>query len=164
MFTDMGATTVGMPVPAVPEALSKGVIDATVIPWEVTVPLKVSELVGNHTTWPGNALYTTTFIFAMNPDQYAALPDDLKKVIDDNSGEEFSAFAGKTMEAADEPGRKFAMDRGNNIIDLTEDQIAEWKAAAAPIEAWWIEEVKGAGLDGQALLDEAKALIAKNSM
>jgi TRAP-type C4-dicarboxylate transport system substrate-binding protein len=36
----LGATPVGMPVPAVPEALSKGVIDGTVIPWEVTAPLK----------------------------------------------------------------------------------------------------------------------------
>ncbi|MEC7792786.1 MAG: TRAP transporter substrate-binding protein [Pseudomonadota bacterium] len=163
MFTDMGATTVGMPVPAVPEALSKGVIDATVIPWEVTTALKVSELVGNHTTWPNNALYTTTFIWAMNKDKYAALPDDLKKVIDDNSGEEFSAFAGKTMQAADQQGFDFAKERGNNIIDLNEDQIAEWKAAAAPIETWWVEEVTKAGLDGQALLDEAKALIQENT-
>ncbi len=163
MFTDMGATTVGMPVPAVPEALSKGVIDATVIPWEVTTALKVSELVGNHTTWPNNALYTTTFIWAMNKDKYAALPDDLKKVIDDNSGEDFSAFAGKTMQAADQQGFDFAKERGNNIIDLNEDQIAEWKAAAAPIEAWWVEEVTKAGLDGQALLDEAKALIQENT-
>jgi TRAP-type C4-dicarboxylate transport system substrate-binding protein len=163
LFTDMGATTVGMPVPAVPEALSKGVIDATVIPWEVTTALKVSELVDNHTTFPNNALYTTTFIWAMNKDKYEALPDDLKKVIDDNSGEEFSAFAGKTMQAADQQGYDFANERGNNIIALTDDQIQEWKEAAAPIEAWWVEEVTAGGLDGQALLDEAKALIAENS-
>ncbi|MEM6729501.1 MAG: TRAP transporter substrate-binding protein, partial [Pseudomonadota bacterium] len=36
LFSSMGATAVGMPVPAVPESLSKGVIDAAVIPWEVT--------------------------------------------------------------------------------------------------------------------------------
>ncbi|WP_407494591.1 TRAP transporter substrate-binding protein [Pseudooceanicola sp. MF1-13] len=163
LFTDMGATTVGMPVPAVPEALSKGVIDATVIPWEVTTALKVSELVENHTTFPNNALYTTTFIWAMNKDKYDALPDDLKKVIDDNSGEDFSAFAGKVMQEADQQGFDFAKERGNNIIDLTDEQIQEWKDAAAPIEAWWVEEVTSNGLDGQALLDEAKALIAENS-
>ena len=37
-----GATPVGMPVPAIPEGLSKGVIDGTTIPWEVTTALKVS--------------------------------------------------------------------------------------------------------------------------
>ncbi|MGR3321867.1 MAG: TRAP transporter substrate-binding protein [Pseudooceanicola sp.] len=164
MFTDMGATTVGMPVPAVPEALSKGVIDATVIPWEVTTALKVSELVENHTVWPDNSLYTTTFIYAMNKDKYESLPEDLQKVIDDNSLEEFSAFAGRVMQAADQQGYDFAKERGNNIIELSPEQVQSWKDAAAPIEGWWIEEMDKAGIDGQALLDEAKALIEKNSM
>ena len=53
-------------VPAVPQALSKGVIDATVIPWEVTGALKIPELVTNHTTFGDASLYTTTFVFAMN--------------------------------------------------------------------------------------------------
>ena len=85
MFSSLGATPVGMPVPAVPEALSKGVIDATVIPWEVTGALKVNELVSNHTTFGEDSLYTTTFIFAMNKDRWNALPDDLKAIIDANS-------------------------------------------------------------------------------
>ena len=66
LFEALGATSIGMPVPAVPEALSKGVIDATVIPWEVTTALKVAELVDNHTVFGDAALYTTTFLFAMN--------------------------------------------------------------------------------------------------
>jgi TRAP-type C4-dicarboxylate transport system substrate-binding protein len=36
MLEQLGAVAVGMPVPAVPEAVSKGVIDGAVIPWEVT--------------------------------------------------------------------------------------------------------------------------------
>src|SRR3546814_21011711 len=43
LISALGATPVGMPVPAMPEALSKGVIDGTVIPWEVTTPLKRSD-------------------------------------------------------------------------------------------------------------------------
>ncbi|GAA6189010.1 TRAP transporter substrate-binding protein [Litorivita sp. NS0012-18] len=163
LFSTMGATPVGMPVPAVPEALSKGVIDATVIPWEVTSALKVSELVSNHTEFGDDTLYTTTFIFAMNKDKYESLSDELKAVIDANSGADVSAWAGKVMQAADAPARKIAVDRGNTIITLTPEQVAEWKAAAAPIEAGWVEEVSTNDLDGQALLDEAKALIAKHS-
>ena len=164
MFSSLGATPVGMPVPAIPEALSKGVVDATVIPWEVTTALKVSEMVENHTTFPGQGLYTTTFIFGMNKQKYESLPDDLKAVIDANSGEEFSAFAGKVMQEADDPARDFAVERGNNIIELSEEQQQEWKDAAEPIKGWWVEEMKGSGIDGQALLDEAQALIEKNSM
>ncbi len=163
MFTELGATPVGMPVPAVPEALSKGVIDATVIPWEVTGALKVPELVSNHTEFSNASLYTTTFIFAMNKDKYDALPDDLKAVIDANSGADVSAWAGKTMEAADGPSREKAVANGNNIITLDDAQVGEWKAAAASQETDWVKEMSDKGFDGQALLDQAKALIAKYS-
>ena len=52
MLGDLGATPVGMPVPAIPESLSKGVIDGAVIPWEVTAMLKIPEMVA---TTPGSA-------------------------------------------------------------------------------------------------------------
>ena len=161
LLTVLGATPVGMPVPAVSEALSKGVIDGTTIPWEVTAALKVPELVKNHTEFTGKALYTITFVLAMNKDKYNSLPDDLKAVIDANSGEEFSVFAGGTQADADGPARQKAVDLGNNIITLSAEETAEWKKAAQPVYDEWIADVKGKGIDGQALIDEASALIAQ---
>ena len=163
MFSSMGATPVGMPVPAVPEGLSKGVIDATVIPWEVTGALKVPELVTNHLEFGDATLYTTTFLFAMNKDTYNAMPDDLKQILDDNSGAEFSAFAGKQMQMDDGPAREFALDLGNEVTTLTPEQVEAWRVAAAPTVDAWIEDVSGQGLDGAALIEEAKALIASYS-
>ena len=96
MLQTLGAVPVGMPVPAVPEAVSKGVIDGAVIPWEITLPLKMRELVGNHTEFSGDrGLYTATFVFAMNQASYDRLPDDLKKIIDQNSGMMAAAWAGR---------------------------------------------------------------------
>src|SRR5699024_1124374 len=117
-----GATTVEMPVPAVPESLSKGVIDATLLPWEVTASLKSSELVHNHTEFPGAPSYTSAFVIAMNKSVYDNLPDDLKAVIDANSGLEFSANAAKLSAAADGPAREIAVGLGNNIIELSPDE------------------------------------------
>ena len=161
LFKELGATPVGMPVPAIPEALSKGVIDATVIPWEVTGALKVPELVSNHTEFGDAALYTTSFVFAMNKDKYDSLPDDLKAVIDANSGADFSAFAGKTMAAYDAPSREMAVELGNNIVELSPEQVAEWEAAAAPVYDHWKAEMEAAGIDGADLIERAQALIAK---
>ncbi len=118
LLTQLGAEPVGLPVPAVSEALSKGVINGTTIPWEVVPSLKVSELVHNHTEFGTPALYTLTFVLAMNKDKYESLPDDLKKVIDDNSGIEMSGFAGRMQAGADAPARKQAEEMGNNIIVL----------------------------------------------
>ncbi|WP_164661368.1 TRAP transporter substrate-binding protein [Tropicibacter sp. Alg240-R139] len=163
LLTKLGATPVGMPVPAVPEGLSKGVIDGTTIPWEVTAALKVPELVENHTEFTGKALYTLTFVLAMNKEKYESLPDDLKKVIDDNSGLEFSVFAGGTMADADGPSRVIAEDLGNNIITLDADQTAEWQALAMPIYDEWIADMDSKGKDGKALIEEAQMLIEKYS-
>ena len=159
LLEKMGATPVGMPVPAVSEGLSKGVIDGTTIPWEVTAALKVPELVSNHTEFEGNALYVLTFVLAMNKDRYDSLPDDLKKVIDDNSGLEFSIFAGGTQSDSDGPARQLAVDRGNNIVTVGGDDLQAWRDVAQPIYDEWIADMKGRGLDGQALIDEARALM-----
>jgi TRAP-type C4-dicarboxylate transport system substrate-binding protein len=160
LLNQLGATPVGMPVPAVPEALSKGVIDGTTIPWEVTRALKVPELVQNHTEFTGPMLYTITFVLVMNKDKFNELPADLQKVMDDNSGMDFSVFAGGTQSDADGPSRQLAVDRGNNIITLDAAQSAAWAAAAAPVYDTWLAEMKDRGIDGQALIDQAKALMA----
>lgn len=161
LLSKMGAEPVGMPVPAVPEGLSKGVIDGTTIPWEVTPALKVPELVNNHTEFEGNALYVLTFVLAMNKDRYDSLPDDLKQVIDDNTGLEFSVFAGGTQADADGPARQVAVDRGNNIVTVSGDDLQAWKDVAAPIYEEWIADMDARGKDGQALVDEARMLIEK---
>ncbi|MGJ8626089.1 MAG: TRAP transporter substrate-binding protein [Sulfitobacter sp.] len=154
-----GATPIGMPVPAIPEGLSKGVIDGTTIPWEVTAALKVPELVSNHTEFTGNALYVLTFVLAMNKDKYDSMPADLQKVIDDNSGLEFSIFAGGTQEDSDGPARQLAVDRGNNIVTLNAEETQVWKDAAQPIYDEWVADMQTKGIDGQALIDEARALM-----
>ena len=164
MLTKLGATPVGMPVPAVSEALSKGVIDATTIPWEVTPSLKVSELVKNHTGFAGkNGLYTQTFVVAMNKASYDKLPDDLKKVIDDNSGIETAAFFGRVMDEGDKAGLAIAEKLGNNIITLDEAETQRWKDAAEPLIKAWSDEMTAKGKDGPALVEEARALIEKHS-
>lgn len=163
LLTELGATPVGMPVPAVPEGLSKGVIDGTTIPWEVTAALKVPELVTNHTEFTGKALYTLTFVLAMNKPKFDSLPADLQQIIDDNSGLEFSVFAGGTQADADGPSREMALDMGNNVITLDAAQTAEWRERAQPIYDKWLADMTEKGIDGQALIDEATMLIEKYS-
>lgn len=154
-----GATPVGMPVPAVSEALANGVIDGATIPWEVTPALKVPELVKNHTEFEGAALYNLTFVLAMNKERYESLPDDLKAVIDKNSGLEFSIFAGGTQADADGPARQIAVDLGNNIITVSAADAEEWRKVVEPVYAKWVEDMAARGIDGQALIDEARSLM-----
>lgn len=155
----VGAEAVGLPVTGVAEALSRGVIDGTTIPWEVTTALRVSELVQNHTEFDGPGLYTLTFSFAMNQDAYDALPEDLREVIDRNSGHDFSVFAGGTQADADGPARQIAVDRNNNIFTVSREEAAQWDDLVRPLYDRWVADMNGRGIDGQALIDQARALM-----
>ena len=158
----MGATAVGMPVPAFPEALSKGVVEGGVIPWEITLPLKVHELTDGHSEVAGEkAMYNTFFIWAMNKDSYANLPDDLKAVIDANSGLEASAWAGRAMDTGDKKALAVISKGRNPIITMSQEATDAIKAIAEPQIAEWVKSMDAAGLPGQAMLDDARALIAK---
>ncbi|MEY4294736.1 MAG: Sialic acid-binding periplasmic protein SiaP precursor [Pseudomonadota bacterium] len=161
----LGATPVGMPLPSIPDALSKGTINGAVIPWEVVPSVKVQELTKYHAEFDpaGGALYTLTFVMAMNKAKYNSLPADLKKVIDANSGIETSGWLGKTQAAGDPAGRKSAADRGNTIFTIGTTEAQEFRRASRAIEIEWVEDMNKRGFDGKKLLDGAKALIEKHT-
>ncbi|MBW7850024.1 MAG: TRAP transporter substrate-binding protein [Rhodospirillales bacterium] len=150
----LGAVPVGMPVPEVYEALSRGVVDGTVIPWEVTVPTRVNELVKYHTN---TGLYTSVFLLAMNKDKYESLPADLKAVVDKNSGANIVQKIGKAWDDAELPGLKQAKDGKHEITTLSAEEKARWIKTTRPVIDAWIARTP----NGQALYDEAAALVKK---
>ncbi len=163
LLAALGATPVAMPVPAVGEALSKGVIDGALVPYEVVPSVKIQELVKFHSeTDPVEpAIYTSTFVFAMNKAKYESLPADLKKVIDTNSGVELSGRIGATFLQADAEGKKLTQGNTTNVISKAE--LQQWKAVGQTVSDAWVKEVTAKGMNGQQLLDGAKALLQKHA-
>lgn len=165
MLAAFGATPVSMPVPAVTEALSKGVIDGFVLPWEVIPTIKAHEMVKYHSeTDPAyRTLYVALFIWAMNPAKYSSLPADLRKVIDDNTGHDTSAWIGAKWDASAPPARKIAAERGNTLYTIPGSELASWEKASQPLYEDYVKDLNGKGLDGKAMLQEARDLIGKYS-
>jgi TRAP-type C4-dicarboxylate transport system substrate-binding protein len=161
----LGAIPVGMPLPGIPDALSKGTINGAVIPWEVVPAVKVNELTKFHAEFDpaGGCLYTTTFVMAMNKAKYNSLPPDLKKIIDDNSGIETSGWLGKVQQDGDVPGRKTASDRNNTIFTVGPVEAQEFRRKSRALEIEWLEDMNKRGYDGRKLLDTARSLIEKHS-
>lgn len=158
----LGATPVGMPMPSVPDSLAKGVIDGALIPWEVTIPLRVHEIVKNHTTFGGDrSLYVGFLVFAMNKQKYDSLPADLKAIIDKNSGPEVSRQAGRVLDEADARAIEVARKRGNNIVVLDPAEVDRWKQASQKVYQSWISRMKEKGIDGKALVDDVNSMFAK---
>ena len=159
----LGSSPVAMPVPELPQALSKKVVDGTTIPFEVSLPLKVHELVDYHHEFEdGTRLGTAVFLFGMNKNTYDSLPDDLKQVIDDNSGANIAEQIGQVWMDVEAPGIEAAETAGNEIIRWPNDSKAAWEEAVQPAIDRWVEEVTANGIDGQALLDTARSAVEKN--
>lgn len=159
----LGAQPVGMPVPQVPDALSKGTIDGAVIPYEVGPSIKIDEL-AKFTAEPDrndHALYTALFVVPMNKAKYDSLPADLKAVIDKNSGREFSAFLGKTQAGNDVPGKEKMIKGGHTITVIEKSELENWKKASSSIDDEWIADMNKKGIDGAVLYRDAQALVQK---
>ncbi len=162
LIEQLGASAVGMPAPQMPEALSRNVIDGTVIPWEVTSAFRVQELVDTHTEFSGGrGLYTTPFVLAMNQDAYDDLPDDLRAILDEHSGLMLADWIGSAMDAFDAPARDIAVERGNTIVTIEGAELAAWQEAGERVRAGWVAEMEEAGIDGAMLIAEAERLVAE---
>lgn len=157
----LGATPVGMPVPAFPEALSRGVVDGGVITWEQAPSLGFADLIESHTDVAGDqSLYNLYFLWAMNRGVYEALPPDLRAVIDANSGLMASAWAGRAHDTGDAEGRIAMEDAGNTIAEMSPALTAEIATLGEAVIADWIVDMEARGLDGAGLVEAARAAVA----
>ncbi|WP_191602437.1 TRAP transporter substrate-binding protein [Marinomonas algicola] len=162
-FREVDANTVFLPVTEMPSALSKGVIDVAVLPYEVVLPMKIYELVKHHTEFRGAGLYANAFIFSMNNKVYDSMPPDLQAVIDNNSNIPLAGHIGDLFDNYEVFARKFAVDQGNTFDYIEGDEHARWVKAMSPVTTKWVEDMNDDGYDGQRLLDKTKDLIEKYS-
>lgn len=160
----MGAEPVGMPIPALPEAMAKGVVDGALTTYEIAPALKLNELDKFVTELPnGGRLGTAVFMLAMNKDRYNELPDDLKKIIDANSGVNVAPEIGQMWEDFEIPGKQALEQSGVGITVLSEEEGAKFDKANEQVVERWIKEVSKKGIDGEGLVKAAREAIAKAS-
>ena len=160
----MGAAPVSMPVPGVPQALSKKVVDGALIPWEIIPPLKLQDMTkyqieGENMTRFG----TTTFQVSMNQGTWDKLPGDLQDAFMQASNKAWVREVGEVWHRTDIGGIGVATKAGNEHITLSAAETAEFKKVLEPVVDRWVKEVSGAGIDGNSLVSKARELVAKYS-
>lgn len=161
MLTNLGAEVVFFPVTDMVVGLSNGVIDGCCLPYEVVPAFKLQELT-SFTSEPAagsRGLYANTFAFIMSERTYDGLSDDLRGVIDANSGIELSQRIGKQFDEFEAFGRGMVEKQGNTITEIPAETIVEWREAAAPIHEAWIEKLDKSGHDGAAIMARANELL-----
>jgi TRAP-type C4-dicarboxylate transport system substrate-binding protein len=145
--------------------VSKGTIDGFFLPWEVMPSLKLHEMVKFHSeTDPTRpALYSSVFIFGMNQAKYDSLPADLKKVIDANSGADYSRAIGKIWDNSQAAGRKAAQDRGNTFHTIPGSELDNWVKVSAGLYDEWSADMDKRGLPGKQMLSDVRDMLKKHA-
>ncbi|SEP12288.1 TRAP-type C4-dicarboxylate transport system, substrate-binding protein [Salinihabitans flavidus] len=160
----LGASPVAMPVPELPPALQKGVVDGAMIPWEIIPPLKIHEQTEYQIEGHDKERFgSTSFQVSMNADRWNGLPDDIQQAFRDASGRDWWGKVGEVWRGTDNFGIELAVKSGNTHITLTEEETQAFRDALAPVVDRWIEDVSAKGIDGDDLVEKARDLIADNT-
>jgi len=161
LLESMGAEPVFFPVTEMVVGLSNGVIDGCCLPYEVVPPFKLQELTKfSCEAAPGaRGLYANTNTLLMNQASYEGLSDDLRGVIDANSGIALSQRIGQTFDQFEAVGRGIVEKNGNEIVEIARDEIAKWQEASKPVYANWQKTLDDAGHDGAAIIARANELL-----
>lgn len=149
-----GAAPVGMPASDTYTALQRGVIDGLSFTWQPIQAFRLDELINTHTNIP---FYNSTFVISMNKDKYDRLPEDLKKVIDDNSGAALAANISKVFDVSNDKAMAAAKEKGDVMIDIP-DPLNEpnWKGPLIEGSQKYLDEVNATGLDADAVYEKIK--------
>jgi TRAP-type transport system periplasmic protein len=160
------AKTLGMnatlkPAPESYELLSTGVMDGTLFPAESVESFKIDKVIKHATTFPGG-LYNTSFVFMMNQATYDKLPPDVKKVVDEMSGEVAARQFGRGWDRVDRRGMAFMQAAGVQFTKADAGFVKDVQGKTAALEDKWASEAQGKGLNNaKGVLAEFRAEIKK---
>ncbi|WP_367109561.1 TRAP transporter substrate-binding protein [uncultured Psychrobacter sp.] len=153
-----GASPVGLPATDIYTSLQRGVIDGLSLPWSPTGDFKLTEITSAHTNIP---FYSSALLVTMNKDKYESLPEDLKKIIDDNSGRVMADIAGEMFDREDAKFMEEARAKGDTIIDIPDPlNDPDWKGPLLEGTNKYLADVNALGLDADGVYEKAQAASA----
>ena len=158
-MSQLGATNVQSSAPEVRDLLDKGVADSVLFPWGSVVLFGLDKVTKFHIDAP---FYVTTFVLVFNKDKYDQMSAVQRKAIDDNCTTEMAGRVGEHWGDFEHAGiAKIKAEAGHEVYPLTADQLAQWKAAAEPLEKTWASNVRKVGIDPAVAMKELKDDLTK---
>jgi TRAP-type C4-dicarboxylate transport system substrate-binding protein len=158
MVKTLGAVPVSITAPDTYTALERGTIDGTIFPWEAISSFKIAEVLKWHVA---SGLYVAPLFTLMNQKKYDSLPPDLRKVIDDLSGNFGAEFNGRVWDQNELVGIEAIKKAGATIYTLPPEERQRWAARLKPIEDEWLKGMEAKGLPGRQLLGDLREAIKK---
>jgi TRAP-type C4-dicarboxylate transport system substrate-binding protein len=137
----VGATPVVLQVNEVMEAVKAGNIDGIITNWGN--PLQgFNDYMKFHTD---TQFYTAAFFIVMNREKYQGLPADVRRAVDELSGEKWSAKFGPLWDKWDAPVRQGASGPGHEIIVPDAATMAAWREGLQPVTDRYLADLAAHG-------------------
>jgi TRAP-type C4-dicarboxylate transport system substrate-binding protein len=147
-----GSIPVEMPITETYTAMERGVVDGTVIDWGGFRVFKLDDLTKYSTI---TDFYVVTMAVLMNKDKWEKLPEDVKTILEQNTGMSLSTWCGNAYDAFDGPSKQKVVEKGIEIIELPDTEMAKLRAQTMIQRENWVKSMNEKGLPGQKVLDTA---------
>ena len=157
----LGGTNVQASAPQVRDVLARHVADGVTFPWGSIVLFGIDKVTKYDMELP---LYTTTFALVFNKAKYDEMDAKQKKVIDDHCNSKWALRIAAPWADFEHNGiAKLKAEKSHVVYKISDAQVAEWRKAAAPLEAKWAAGAKKAGVDPVKAMAELKADLKKEN-
>ena len=143
----LGASPVGMTQTETYDALAKGVVDGLLGPFETLKGWNFAEVI-KYTTEDSGSSYGLCFFVVMNKKKWLSLPKDIQETIE-KINKEWIEKHGKAWDEVDVEGRQYALAKGVQIIQLSDEENARWAKLMEPIFQEYIKSMQAKGLPGE---------------
>ncbi|MCX8110704.1 MAG: TRAP transporter substrate-binding protein [Syntrophorhabdaceae bacterium] len=160
IIKSFGAAPVSLTMPDTYDALRTGVVDGILAPVETLQGWKHGELVKATIQNFGSSYTIGTFV-VMNKSKWNALPDNIKKTIEEINNE-WEYKQGKTWNDIDMEAYEYIKKRGNQIIRLSKEEDEIWATKVRPLLDEYVKEKKAMGLPADEALKFCLDFLKKN--
>lgn len=158
VFGEQGANMVSMSIYEAYQGLDTGLIDCSQGYSYAVAALKQAEVMTSYTLLDWGQVGGVGMF--MNLDVYEGLSDEQRAIID-STGKDMADEFGRLITEANAKAIESMKAQGVEVIELPADERAKLVDAGGKFLDEWVETASGTGLDGAALLEEYKGLIAK---
>jgi TRAP-type transport system periplasmic protein len=145
----LGGAPVGMPMSEAYDALSRGVAEGIVCPFEPMKGFKLAEVVRYGTQF-GSSHSQAAFV-VLNKGKWNGLSPDIQKVIE-GIDEEWIERQGKLWDELEIEAKEVFLQRGGKITVLTKQEDERWAKALRPMLDEYVKSMKAKNLPGDEAL------------
>ena len=155
--TSLGISPVSIAIGELFQAIENNTVDGVITDWHAIRVFSLYEALRYYLDESIGGV--NIYFLLMNKDSYNALPDDLKKTIDDNSRDHAASYVGGIWGTFETDVRQLIAENGGEIYKLSDEERANMQQTAENAHEKWIEDVTARGYNGRALFDEFKRYV-----